>query len=71
MLNEFVGGAVIDAAIPAIYSALLVFGAILFSVSFLALIICVIVVLVSTNYWAFIYRPASLAHSRRKRKLKI
>ena len=71
LLNEFVGGAVIDAAIPAIYSALLVFGAILFSVSFLALIICVIVILVSTNYWAFVYRPASLAHSRRKRKLKI
>ena len=71
LLNEFVGGAVIDAAIPAIYSALLVFGAILFSISFVALIICVIVILVSTNYWAFVYRPASLAHSRRKRKLKI
>ena len=60
----------IDAVIPAMYSALLVFGAFLFSVSFLALIICVIVILISTNYWAFIYRPASLAHSRRKRELK-
>ena len=70
LLNEFIGGAVIDAVIPAIYSALLVFGALLFSVSFLALIICVIVILISTNYWALIYHPASLAHSRRKRKLQ-
>ena len=35
LLNEFVGGAVIDAAIPAIYSALLVCGALLFSISLL------------------------------------
>ena len=70
LLNEFIGGAVIDAVIPAVYSALLVFGALLFSVSFIALIICIIVILISTNYWAFVYHPASLAHSRRKRKLK-
>ena len=71
LLNEFVGGAIIDAAIPAIYSSLLVCGALLFSISLVALLISVIVVLVSTNYWAFVYRPASLAHSRRKRKLRM
>ena len=71
LLNEFVGGAIIDAAIPAIYSSLLVCCALLFSISLVALLISVIVVLVSTNYWAFVYRPASLAHSRRKRKLKM
>ena len=71
LLDEFVGGAVIDAAIPAIYSALLLFGALLFSISLIALLLFVVVILVSTNYWAFVYRPASLAHSRRKRKLKL
>ena len=70
LFNEAVGNAIVDAAIPAIYSAILVLGAYLFSISLLALLLTFFLVLAAANYWAFVYRPASLAHSRRKRKLR-
>jgi hypothetical protein len=71
LFNEAVGNAIVDAAIPAVYSAILVLGAYLYSISLLALLVTFFLVLAAANYWAFVYRPASLAHSRRKSKLKI
>ena len=70
LFNEAVGNAVIDAAIPGVYSAILVLGAYLFSISLLALLVTFFLIFALANYWAFVYRPASLAHSRRKSKIK-
>ena len=70
LFNESIGNAIVDAAIPALYSAILVLGAYLFSISLLALLLTFFLVLAAANYWAFVYRPASLAHSKRKRKLR-
>lgn len=70
LLHESLGNAIVDAAIPAIYSAILVLGAYLYTISLLTLLLSLFLVLAVANYWAFIYRPASLAHSRRKKKLR-
>ena len=70
LFNEAVGNAIVDAAIPAIYSAVLLLGAYLYSISLFTLLVTFFLVFAAANYWAFVYRPASLAHSRRKRKLR-
>jgi hypothetical protein len=70
LLNEVVGEAIIDAAIPAVYSAILALGAFLYSISLAALLITFCLALAAANYWRFVYHPASVAHSRRKDKLR-
>jgi hypothetical protein len=70
LLNEVVGEAIIDAAIPAVYSAILTLGAFLYSISLAALLITFCLALAAANYWTFVYHPASVAHSRRKDKLR-
>ena len=70
LLNEVVGDAIINAAIPAVFSAVLTLGAYLYSISLAALLITFCVTLGVVNYWRLIYHPASVAHSRRKDKLK-
>ena len=70
LFNEIIGEAIIDATIPALYSALLTLGAYLYSISLAALLITLFLVLAAANYWRFVYQPASVAYSRRKDKLK-
>jgi hypothetical protein len=70
LLNEVVGEAIIDAAIPAVYSAILTLGAFLYSISLSALLITFCLALGAANYWRFVYHPASVAHSRRKDKVR-
>jgi hypothetical protein len=70
LLNEVVGEAIIDAAIPAVYSAILTLGAFLYSISLAALLITFCLALAAVNYWTFVYHPASVAHSCRKDKLR-
>jgi hypothetical protein len=70
LVHAAVGEAIIDAAIPAAYSAILTLGAFLYSKSLAALLVTFCVALVALNYWGFVYRPASIAHSRRKDKLR-
>jgi hypothetical protein len=70
LLHAAVGEAIIDAAIPAAYSAVLTLGAFLYSKSLAALLITFCVAFAAFNYWGFVYRPASIAHSRRKDKLR-
>jgi hypothetical protein len=70
LLNETIGEAIIDATIPALYSALLTLGAFLYSISLAALLVTFCLALAAANYWRFVYHPASVAHSRRKDKLR-
>ena len=70
LLNEFIGDAMIDACLPAMYSSVFFLGAFLYSLSIAALLVTFCFLLAAANYWAFVYHPASLAHSRRKLKLK-
>jgi hypothetical protein len=70
LVHAAVGEAIIDAVIPAAYSAILTLGAFLYSKSLAALLITFCVALVVFNYWGLVYRPASIAHSRRKDKLR-
>ena len=70
LVHATVGEAIIDAAIPAAYTALLTLGAFLYSKSLAALLITFCVALAAINYWGFVYRPASIAYSRRKDKLR-
>ena len=70
LMNEGAGDALIDAAIPAVYSAVYTLGAYLYSISLLALLLTFCLAIAALNYWTFVYRPATLAHSRRKEKLK-
>jgi hypothetical protein len=70
LVHAAVGEAIIDVVIPAAYSAILTLGAFLYSKSLAALLVTFCVALVALNYWGFVYRPASIAHSRRKDKLR-
>jgi hypothetical protein len=70
LLNEFIGDKIIDAAIPALYSGILVAGVFLYSVSLIALLVVFCFIIGALLYWRFVYRPASKAHSRRKAKLR-
>jgi hypothetical protein len=70
LLHDVAGEAIIDAAIPAVYSAILALGAYLYSISLAALLITFCLALAAANYWRFVYHPASVAHSRRKDKLR-
>jgi hypothetical protein len=70
LVHAAVGEAIIDAVIPAAYSAILTLGAFLYSKSLAALLITFCIALAAINYWGFVYRPASIAHSRRKDKLR-
>jgi hypothetical protein len=70
LVHAAVGEAIIDAVIPAAYSAILTLGAFLYSKSLAALLITFCIALAAVNYWGFVYRPASIAHSRRKDKLR-
>jgi hypothetical protein len=70
LANEALGSAVIDAAIPAMYSAIFVLGAYLYSISLLALLLTFCLAIAAVNYWTFVYRPACKAHSLRKEKLR-
>ena len=70
LMHEVAGGAIIDAAIPAMYSAIFVLGAYLYSISLLALLLTFCLVIAAVFYWTLVYSPASKAHSLRKEKLK-
>jgi membrane protein implicated in regulation of membrane protease activity len=70
LMNEVVGAAIIDAAIPAMYSAIFILGAYLYSISLLALLLTFCLAIAAVFYWTLVYRPASKAHSLRKEKLK-
>jgi hypothetical protein len=70
LLHASIGEAIIDAVIPAAYSSILTLGAYLYSKSLAALLITFCVALAALNYWGFVYRPASIAHTRRKDKLR-
>lgn len=70
LLNEALGGAIVDSVIPAFYSAIFLLGTFLHSVSIIALIVTFIVLIIALNYWTFVYVPARQAHIRRKDKMK-
>ena len=70
VVNDLVGNAMVDGAVPAVYSGLLLLGAYLYSISLTVLLVTFILLMMALNYWAFVYRPASLAHSRRKNKVR-
>ena len=70
VVNDLVGNALVDGAVPAVYSGLLLLGAYLYSISLTVLLVTFILLMMALNYWAFVYRPASLAHSRRKNKVR-
>ena len=60
----------VDTFLPAMYSSVFFLGAFLYTLSIAALLATFTFLLAAANYWAFVYHPASLAHSRRKLKLK-
>ena len=70
ILNEYAGEKVVNLAITAIYSAVLVVGADLYAISLTALLLpfCVVVGLLLYNH--FVYRPASKAHLHRQDRMK-
>lgn len=70
LLDEFVGDKIIDAAIPAVYSGVLVAGVFLYSVSLIALLVVFCFIIGALLYWRFVYLPASKAHLKRKAKLR-
>ena len=70
LLNEALGGAIVDSAIPAFYSAIFLLGTFLLSVSIVALVVTVSMAFIGINYWTFVYLPARAAHTRRKDKMK-
>ena len=70
VVNDMVGNAMVDGAVPALYSGILLLGAYLYSISLTVLLVTFILLMMALNYWAFVYRPASLAHSRRKSKVR-
>lgn len=70
LMNEALGSAVIDAAIPAMYSAIFVLGAYLYTISLLALLLTFCLVIAAVFYWTLVYRPARKAHFRRKEKMR-
>ena len=70
LLNEALGGAIVDSVIPAFYSAIFLLGTFLHSVSIIALIVTFVVLIIALNYWTFVYVPARQAHTRRKDKMK-
>ena len=70
LFNEFIGDAMVDAFLPAMYSSVFFLGAFLYTLSIAALLVTFCFLLAIANYWAFVYNPASQAHSKRKLKLK-
>ena len=70
LVNEAAGDILIDTAIPAVYSAVFVVGYFLLSMSVLALLLSLLLIVAAATYWALVYRSASAAHTRRKEKLK-
>ena len=70
LMNEALGSAVIDAAIPAMYSSIFVLGAYLYSISLLVLLLTFCLVIAAVFYWTLVYRPARKAHFRRKEKMR-
>jgi hypothetical protein len=70
LLNEALGGAIVDSAIPAFYSAIYIFGTYLHSVSVIVLVVTLALILIALNYWTFVYVPARKAHQKRKDKMR-
>ena len=70
LVNQAIGEAIVSAAIPALYSAVLAFGAFLYSISLAALLLIFCPAVAAAIYWKLVYHPASVAHSRRKDKLR-
>ena len=70
LLNEALGGAIVDSAIPAFYSAIFIFGTYLHSVSIIVLVVTLALILIALNYWTFVYVPARKAHQKRKDKMR-
>lgn len=70
MVNRLGGYLIVNIAVPALYSAIFVLGAYLYSISLLALLVTFCIAIAVVGYWTFIYHSASTAYARRKEKLK-
>ena len=70
MVNRLGGYLMVNIAVPALYSAIFVLGAYLYSISLLVLLVTFCIVIAAVAYWTFVYHSASKAYSRRKEKLR-
>ena len=70
LVDENIGDALIDVALPAFYSGIYVIGALLYEVSSFALLLPLCIIIGIIIYHKFVYRPAKRAHDTRKSILK-
>ena len=66
MVNESIGDAFIDAAMPSFFSLLYMLADALYKISLLAILCPVIAVLGIFLYYRLLYRPAKKSHRERK-----
>ena len=70
LLNGVIGDAVIDAVVPGVYAGFEVFFARLYTLSLLALLLPICILVGVVCYLTFVFHPSQIAHQKRKEKMK-
>jgi cell division protein FtsL len=70
LLNGVIGDAVIDAVVPGVYAGFEVFFARLYTLSLLALLLPICILVGVASYLTFVFHPSQVAHKKRKEKMK-
>lgn len=70
LLNDKLGDAMIDSAIPSIFSGFFIVGSVLYDVSLAALLLPICLFLGVVIYYIFVYRPSRAAYCRRADELR-
>lgn len=71
LLNDTIGDALIDTALPSIFSGFFFVGSALFSVSLATLLVPIFLLLAVVLYFLCVYRPARAAYTQREQNMKI
>lgn len=71
LLNDKIGDALIDTALPSIFSGFFFVGSALFNVSLATLLVPIFLLLAVVLYFLCVYRPARAAYTQREQNMKI
>jgi Ca2+/Na+ antiporter len=71
LLDDRIGDALIDSALPSIFSGFFFVGAALYKISLATLLLPIFLLLAVVLYFLFVYRPARAAYSQREENMRL
>ena len=71
LLDDRIGDALIDSALPSIFSGFFFVGSALYKISLASLLLPIFLLLAVVLYFLFVYRPARAAYSQREENMRL